>query len=256
MKTINLTTPRAWAELTDKQLVYVSSLFLEGLTKEVFLLKAFMFLTGLKVLPRREGKRENPEYTFVVNGEKPFAMTLGKILDFSRNCNFLLKEQDSFSPLPKMAGREARDLMMYDACFEEFITAMVYYNKCRENTMFIHKLCAVMYPFKPWDPDNIHHEDFMSLPLAECYTAVMWFGFVLNKVSEECPNLFKEKTEDTGPVNLRDNIHAMFNLVTSGDITKEKEIRCMEAWRVLYDMDDKVKGIQEMNEKLEQYGRV
>lgn len=256
MKTIDLTIPRTWSELTSKQLVFVSSLFLEGLTKEAFLMKAFMFLAGLKILPGRKGKRENPEYTFVANGGKPFTMTLGEILDFSRDCDFLLKEQDTFSPIPKMAGGEARDVMMYDACFEEFIAAMVYYNKCRENTMFIHKLCAVMYPLKPWDPDNIRHEDFESLPLAECYTVVMWFGFILNKVSEECPNLFKEKSEDSEPVNLRDNIHAMFNLVTAGDITKEKDIKRMEAWRVLYDMEDKAKGIQETNEKLEKYGRV
>lgn len=259
MKTVNLTIPRSWGELTAKQLLFVSALFLEGLTREAFLVKAFMFLAGLKIVPWREGERANPVYMFSREGETSFPMTLGEILDFSKDCEFLLKERDSFSPLSRMGRREARDVMMYDACFGEFIAAMVYYNQCsdiHENKMFMHKLCAVMYPLKPWDPDNIRFEDFESLPLEECYTVLMWFGFVLNKVAEECPNLFNERSGDSEPVNLRDNIHAMFNLVTGGDITKEKDVNNVDMWRVLYDMEDKAKGIKDVNEKMEQYGRI
>lgn len=48
----------------------------------------------------------------------------------------------------------------------------------------------------------------------------------------------------------------MYNLVTEHDITKEKEVARLEMWRVLYDMDEKARRIKEMNERLEQHGRV
>ena len=45
-------------------------------------------------------------------------------------------------------------------------------------------------------------------------------------------------------------------LMDGKDITKEKEVARLEMWRVLYDMDDQARRIKEMNERLEQYGRV
>ena len=98
--------------------------------------------------------------------------------------------------------------MMYDACFGEFIAAMVYYNQCRdihENKMFMHKLCAVMYPLKPWDPDNIRFEDFESLPFEECLTYLntehVSFDEVPGEYSGGTAGIFFTFTIDI-PVNL------------------------------------------------------
>ena len=113
-----------------------------------------------------------------------------------------------------------------------------------------------MYPAGPWDPDNIRQEEFACLPLHVCYTVFLWFGTVMNVVSRECPRLFREASDDAEPISLRENIHAMYNLVTEHDITKEKEVARLEMWRVLYDMDEKARRIKEMNERLEQHGRV
>ncbi len=259
MRTVNLTIPRSWGELTAKQLVFISALFLVGLTKNVFLLKAFMFLANIKILPYRDGDEDNPVYMFKREKEDAFPLTQGEITDFSHRCEFLLQERVSFNPLPKLAGRKARDTMMFDATFGEFISAMVFYNQFQNpaaDSQFLQKLCAVMYPAGEWDPDQVPFKEFEKIPLHICYTAYLWFGTVLNVIANECPNLFPKTAEDAEPVSLRDNIHAMYNLVTENDITKEKEISHIDMWRVLYDMDEKARRIREINEQLEKNGRV
>lgn len=259
MRTINLTIPHSWEELSERQLLFVSSLYLQGSTRNAFLTKAFVCLSGLRILPGRYGERDNPVYLFKKKGEKVFPLSMGEILDFCRECEFLLTARENFKPLPVLAGRKARNVLMYDACFGEFISAMVYYNQFRDperDRDFLNKLCAVMYPSGPWDPEDIRPDEFDRLPLHVCYTAFLWFGMIMNVVARECPELFREASEDAEPVSLRENIHAMYNLVTEHDITKEKEVSRLEMWRVLYDMNDKAAKIKEMNERLEQYGRV
>nr|DAM84463.1 MAG TPA: hypothetical protein [Caudoviricetes sp.] len=259
MRTVNLILPHSWEELSERQLLFVSSLYLQGLTRNAFLTKAFICLSGLRILPGRYGDRENPVYRFRKKGEKAFPMSMGEILDFCRKCEFLLEYRENFSPLPVLAGRKALNTLMYDACFGQFISAMVYYNQFKDpeqDRHFLDKLCAVMYPAGLWDPDNIRQEEFACLPLHVCYTVFLWFGTVMNVVSRECPGLFREASDDAEPVSLRENIHAMYNLVTEHDITKEKEVARLEMWRVLYDMDEKARRIKEMNERLEQHGRV
>ena len=176
MRTVNLILPHSWEELSERQLLFVSSLYLQGLTRNAFLTKAFIYLSGLRILPGRYGNRENPVYRFRKKGEKAFPMSMGEILDFCRECEFLLEYRENFSPLPVLAGRKALNTLMYDACFGQFISAMVYYNQFKDpeqDRHFLDKLCAVMYPAGPWDPDNIRQEEFACLPLHVCYTVFL-----------------------------------------------------------------------------------
>ena len=106
MRTVNLILPHSWEELSERQLLFVSSLYLQGLTRNAFLTKAFICLSGLCILPGRYGDRENPVYRFRKKGEKAFPMSMGEILDFCRKCEFLLEYRENFSPLPVLAGRK------------------------------------------------------------------------------------------------------------------------------------------------------
>lgn len=88
MRTVNLILPHSWEELSERQLLFVSSLYLQGLTRNAFLTKAFICLSGLRILLGRYGDRENPVYRFRKKGEKAFPMSMGEILDFAENVNF------------------------------------------------------------------------------------------------------------------------------------------------------------------------
>ena len=50
MRTVNLILPHSWEELSERQLLFVSSLYLQGLTRNAFLTKAFIYLSGLRML--------------------------------------------------------------------------------------------------------------------------------------------------------------------------------------------------------------
>lgn len=259
MRTVKLTIPHAWSELAAGQLLFISELFGEGQTRNAFLLKAFLYFSGLKILPGRSGDAFNPVYWFSKKQEKPFPLSLGELINFSKECEFLLEERQDFRPLPALGGRKARDGMMYDACFGEFIAGMIYYNQFKDvqtDDVFLYKLCAIMYPDGEFDQDNVRYEQFEKIPVHECYTTYLWFGMILNRVAAECPNLFRESSADTEPANLRENIHSMYNLVTEHDITKEKEVSKIDMWRVLYDMDEKARRIKEINENTERNGRI
>lgn len=52
MNAINLHIP-AWNELTPKQLLFVCKLFRQKLEANCFKLRAFLFLSGVKALPRK-----------------------------------------------------------------------------------------------------------------------------------------------------------------------------------------------------------
>ncbi|MCR5270939.1 MAG: hypothetical protein K6D91_08000 [Prevotella sp.] len=71
MKTFNITLPTSWAELSDKQLLMVNSLFSRDLSAAVAKTLCLMKLNGLKVLatlPRHRFLR----ITLIMSQQKGF----------------------------------------------------------------------------------------------------------------------------------------------------------------------------------------
>ena len=46
---------------------------------------------------------------------------------------------------------------------------------------------------------------------------------------------------------LQENMNTQIRALTGGDITKEREVLCMDCWRALTELDAKAKDYEELN---------
>lgn len=235
---VSLSMPHSWKELSVEQLLFVSKqmLILRDKTRQEFLIKSFIHLVGLQVYHTKKGEGENSAYLFRdKRSKKTFVLYIDQIVSLSKECNFLLEKISPFTPLPKIKGKKPRDFYMYESVFDEFLSALIYFQKFQETQEFtwIDKLTSIFYPCKKWNLDKVDKraKKFKYVPMYKKYTCFLWFGAILNYLSKVYPYIFGSGS--SGEVELEEMVNGMLDILNDGDITKDETILNMNTYRVL-----------------------
>lgn len=248
MRNVSLHLPKSWGELSEHQLLFISREMTKEQTKSEFLLKAFICLTGIKLL---EGKSGDSTFLFEKKGELSFPLTSDQLASLIHECDFLLEKITEIRPVRKIAGRKAYEFMMYDACFDEFISALNFFTAFQhtKDELWLNKLCVVLYPKGKWNDNNPdkHAKHFSKIEFHIKYTAFLWFCGLMNVIAKECPDMYSEGSEEIA-VNIKDTINDMLNLLSGEDVTKNDALLKVKMWDALYMMNTKAKNINRINE--------
>lgn len=249
MRNISLSLPKSWEELTEHQLLFVSREMTKEQTKSEFLLKTFVCISGLSLL---EGKSGDSTFLFTKKGELPFPLTSDQLAEFIHECDFLLEKITEITPIKKIAKRRAYDFMMYEACFDEFISALNFFTAFQhtKDEIWLDKLCVVLYPRYKWSDENPDKDAkrFSKIEFHIKYTAFLWFCGLMNVIARECPDMYSEGSSDA-EVDIKDNILGMLNLLSDEDVTKHQDLLKVKMWDALYMMNTKAKNINRINEQ-------
>lgn len=239
---LNLTLPR-WESLSRDDVIFIARLFLEGNTKEEFLVKAFLYLAKLKVLRTKKKKKYD-----IVHNRTVFEMSAEEIHDFSRECAFLFKP-GFFPVFPIVNNITPRDTTMSDATFAEFVNALnafAGFNSIIRDRSNLIELCLVMHP-------GAKRKSIERLEGPIIYTSYMWFSAVLDMVMHICPALFsaeEPESPEPDPGQLIESIEAMYDIATDNVLPHRPVIANMNMWEALRAINKKIIQIQERHERL------
>jgi hypothetical protein len=249
MRNISLSLPKTWKELSANHLLFISREMVKEQTRTEFLLKTFVCISGLVLL---EGRSGDSTFLFEKKGELPFPLTANQLAEFIHECDFLLEKITEVSPIKKIARRKAYEFMMYEACFDEFISALNFFTAFQhtKNEKWLDKLCVVLYPTGKWSDNNPskYAKKFSNLEFHLKYTAFLWFCGLMNVIAKECPDMYTEGSSDV-PVDIKENIHGMLNLLSNEDVTKYDDLLKVKMWDALYVMNTKAKNINRTNKQ-------
>lgn len=248
MKGLNLHIPHQWIDLTESQLIFVSSVLLKGKTRVEALTKCMLFFTGLK--PIRWHKVFKPE---LINGwpaywyfhkkhPKPFLLNAPEINAMAEQCAFVLDTEGEVHPLKRIRSARALDYRLYDATFEHFLMAQNYfemYHSQRKEEL-LNCLCSILYKrrFKPFNSSLIIKDSayYKRVSMLKKHTVYLWYAGFQNLVTKRCPTLMK-KSGGGEKSSMREQINTMMRMVNGGDISKNKEILNAPMWDALYEME-------------------
>lgn len=249
MRNISLRVPKNWKELSEHQLLFVSREMTKEQTRSEFLLKAFICLSGLKLL---KGKSGDNIFLFEKKGEIPFPLNSDQLTSFVHECDFLLEKITEIRPVRKLAGRKAYDFMMYEASFDEFISALNFFTAFQhtKKEKWLDKLCVVLYPQRKWNDENPdkYFKKFSKIDFHIKYTAFLWFCGLMNVIAKQCPDMYSEGSDEV-EVDIKDNILGMLNLLSNEDVTKYDDLLKVKMWDALYMMNTKAKNINRINQQ-------
>ena len=238
-QTINLTIPKSWQELPDKELRFVFRLLNGSFTLTQVKTRCLMRWAGLHVV-RQEGA------LFVVRrGKQVFPISALQITEAISNLEWLGDFPVYPVRLSRIGFHRAVNADLQNVSFEDFLTLdnlyQGYLQTQKEN--LLHDMALILYQAR-----------FIRLSKEEATSIFYWF----TSVKRYFASLFTHFL-GISPSNgenaalsykqLQDNVNTQIRALTGGDITKERDVLRMDCWRALTELDAKAKDYDELQKQ-------
>lgn len=240
--TFNISLPTSWAELSDKQLHMVYSLFARDLSAAEVKTLCLMKWNGLKMLSQLPGKR-----FLIKRGKEIVSLSSRQIQQATSVLDYL----DSFAPMPVRISRIGKHRALLadfeKVPFEQFLYVenlfQGYLNT--QNDKLLLQMAQVLYASDHVKPDK-----------AQLVGIFYWMASLKQYFAGLFSNFYKPASANDGNLlgsgqtdlynQLRDSTNAMIRALTGGDITKEAAIMKMDTWRALTELDAKAREAEEI----------
>lgn len=239
---LRITIPAKLSELSADQLKFLAMLFLMEYTRDEFLLKALLKITGLKLI--KEVKDEPGAWWFRHPSRKrPFILDADQLAEMNKKVDFLLNP-DEIHPLRWIGLARARHFRMYNATFDEYLMAENYYFAWIQTKQEEHldNLVACLYrrPWQRWNSGKIQQraKQFRKISPEVKYTVFLWYIGFRAYVPKRCKTLFSGK-KSTRPFNVREYINGMIHQLNNGDITIKSQLLRQPLWDALDELEQR-----------------
>ena len=236
MKTvIDLSIPKSWQELPDKELRYVFRLLNGSFTITQVKARCLLRWAGMRVL-RQEGA------LFVVRYKKQvFPISALQITEAISNLEWLGDFPSYPVRLSRIGFHRAVRADLQNVTFEDFLTLDNLYQGYlqTQKAALLHDMALILYQAR-----------FIRLTKEEATCIFYWFTSVKRYFASLFTHFFSTATDgeafSPSYKQLQDNVNTQIRALTGGDITKEREVLRMDCWRALTELDAKAKDYDEL----------
>lgn len=240
MQTINITVPKGWHELSQKQLRYVFFLLSEEYTAPAIKTLCLFRWSGLKVIAHQKGQ-------FHLRLDKTeFFITALQIAEALSSLAWLDELPKIPVRLEKIGRQRAVRADFQGVSFETFIACENLYQGFlhTKNDTLLDQMATHLYGIR------------RSLYKAERVNIFYWFAALKDYLARSFPNFLQPagRSADSSMLGgtpnigrrLQEAMNAQIRALTKGDITKEKEILALDTWRALTELDAQAREYDEM----------
>lgn len=256
--TIELTAPRNYSEMDEKQLRYVAALMVAGQTEEQIRTKCFIRFTGIKPIGN-----DGENYYFKLRKQKEsFVLTAGEVAEFSMSFAFITTSFKGIVPVAKIGRYKAVDRLLRNTTFAQYIDIENYYQAYifTKEEKYLTKLIASLYLRKSYAATNFSSAEKNMTRKAtdtERMIVTLWVVGLKYELALKFKYLFRKKAEsddddELTPPNMLEIVTNQVRMLTDGDITKNKQILAANTWDALSELDNKCREYEELKSKTKQ----
>jgi hypothetical protein len=241
---LRLTVPTSYQDLSDKQLDFISSLFVLGLPETDFLVRVFIFLSGLKVCT---GMKNPDQSTWFKHPsiDHPFLVDDEQMVAFTDGCRWLISI-DECTPPKWLKANRSRHPRLYNATFDEYLMAENYFFAFQTTNDPVHLDCLIAslyrYPWSKWDSNLIKKRSkrFSNLSPEIKNRVLIWYLGFRVYVSRRCKTLFTPEGSGTKETfNARRYINGLVHQLSNGDVTIKNRILTAKAMDALDELEQR-----------------
>lgn len=242
-QTINLTIPKSWQDLSDKQLRYVYRLLNRNYTLTQIKTMCLLRWGRMKVL-RREGavfivRHHGQLFPISALQISEAVQSLDWLGDFPRN-PVRLSRIGIYRPVrADFQNVSFGDFLALDNLYQGFLQT--------QDPALLHDMALIMYQTR-----HIHLSKVEQINIFYWFTSLKrWFAnmfthfFRMEKADVNSPTVLSFK-------ELQQNMNTQIRALTGGDITKEREVLAMDCWRALTELEAKAIDYEEMKKSSKQ----
>jgi len=248
---IDINTKKSWNDLSVKEILQVSSLWLQGNSEQAFLLKAFMLLHGLSPVNRELEVDANTKwYWMKAKGRrKPFLVDVDALTASAQQMSFL-KDATEMKAIPFRWYRSPHS-RLYNLNVWQYITAENYYMAyvmTKDTKHLCHLAAAIYLPY--WRKFNDKHlnrraQHFAKQKPEVIHAIFLFYSGARHYIKKRFPHIFKEvATGDSSQADSK-KLTAIIRALNGGDVTKNPTIYRTPLIEALEQLDE----MSEMAEK-------
>ena len=231
-------------DLSNDQLIYIARLWMAEYPQTDFLVKAFMMLSGLKIVTNLR-PIDNSSYFYLHKSvKKAFLIDSELMSELTERCRFLLTP-DEVKPVKRIGCSHARQYRMYNATFEEYLMAENYFFAFTHTKKDEHLdnliACIYRYSWQKWDAGKIQNraKAFRNIDPAIKFSVLLWYMGFRSYVPKRCKLLFSVKASSGNQFNPREYINGMIHQLSNGDITIKSKLLSAPCWDALDELEQR-----------------
>lgn len=236
---VEITLPRGWSGLDDRQLRYVCALMAAGLPADEVKAYALMRLAGLRPL-RRNGKLVTLAHRW-----RTMTVTADGLADATRALDWMDAPPDVPVRVERMAGAQAVDAELHGIPFSDYLAIENLYQGylLTQDAACLERMARLLYPKLK-----------RALRPEEGYIVLQWVVGLKRLFSRTFSELFRPSGTGGGSrtPDMAEVMNAEIRALTGGDVTKEREVLETDCWRALTELDAKAGEARMFNEKTRQ----
>ena len=257
MSTINLTCPRNYGEMSEKQIRYVAALQHAGMSEIAIWTKCFVRFTGIKAI----GGTSERYYFMKKHLKGFFSLSIEETCSFAKKLDFLTKKYVGIQPMSKIRMYRPCDKLLRDTVMLQYLDAENYYQAFlfTKEPDHLHKLMATLYqlPGKKYSNDlrERHIKRMARRSEVEKLIVVMWMIGIKEAFKKQWPYLFHSTNADdefdqgTAP-DMHTIIQNQIRMLTGGDITKRSDVLSSSTWAALDELNTKARESMEIEQQM------
>ncbi len=253
---LNLTLPKSWKELTEKQFLYVCNLMLWENTPTEIQTKCFLFFTDITVQ-----EHLSSGIWICSHNKKRFTISDYEIQSFAKNLSFLTETITEVNPLSEMAGCKHIHPRFEGCTFSHWMAAENYYQAFvyTKQEKFLNLLCAVVYSsgIKFNDSETAKRSKaFEKVDMAKKMTVFVLYAGLKDRLSKEFSYFFQkvavkpEQEADRNPPKMREHFSNMIYVLNGGNVGETEKVLNADCWRAFDTLNRKAQENQEMEQRL------
>ncbi len=234
-KVIDLSIPKSWQELNDKQLRFVFHLLNSNYSLTQVQTMCLLKWSGMKIL-HQEGR------LFIVRYKgQTVPLSALQIAEAITNMDWLGDFPKHPVRLSRIGHHRPVRADLQDVSFEDFLSLDNLYQGFlqTQNKQLLQDMANILYQSR-----------FMKLTPEEYTCIFYWFTSVKRYFAKLFTHFFSNAPEGTSTslsfAQLQENMNTQIRALTGGDITKERDVLHMDCWRALTELDAKAKDYEEL----------
>ena len=239
MKTvIDLSIPKGWQDLSDKQLRFVYRLLNGNYSLAQVKTMCLIKWSQMRVL-RQEGA------LFIMRYKKQvFPISALQIAEAIQNMEWLGDFPQFPVRLSRIGFHRPVRADFQDVSFEDFLTLDNLYQGYlqTQNKQLLQEMACILYKSR-----------FIKLNQEEATSIFYWFTSMKRYFANLFSHFFTNAQEGTGTSlsfkHLQENMNTQIRALTGGDITKERDVLRMDCWRALTELDAKAKDYEDLQKQ-------
>ncbi len=248
---INLWLPKSWAQLTDSDRLWLFDLMRNANHTPIELKTlAFVHFTGIRLIEQAPQGWLYTTRTGLLRRSRGW-LHAWQVRYYIGLLDYIAEEPHQAVQVAQIGRYHAVNAELHDVPFETYLMCENLYQGyiATKRPECLQRMARLLYADRSGRPPKMHRWN-----KAELFSVFFWWYSLKCVYAVRFPHFFRRVESADGAVGKTPDMTTIMNAeiraLTAGDVTKERQVFALDAYRALTELNEKAREARELNERI------